>query len=198
MQKTILRSFFRYFLLFSIVLFNIFSECLDMGTSAPSPPPGENTLWSLTTWKIVLSVFLTDLWKLAPVYLPVSVTAAGFLIGGPVLLEDWGWKRADFLIPGEYSYSGAEPPSIEEPSVIWHAYDAVRNWARYVSAIVGLGAGIGLFAKFFLPVSTGWSILSDLALLVFSVMATAVAAVGWIIVFSFLQQYVFGQLSSSG
>lgn len=180
MRKTVLQSFKNYFISTSGVAYAILWFPLGRRGPVESTPEHE-PLWSPDLWGRVLWALGRDLWEQAPIALPVGFTGAGVIVGLPVLAEEQGWCRADTLMPGEYVYAGAESPSPEEPSEIWHVYDTIRNWAPPLSLLLGLCAGIGLFVWFYLAVSTSASLLLGLGFAALIAGIVAVAAIGWCI-----------------
>lgn len=178
MRKTVLRSVRDYFIAVSGIAYAILWFPLGRQGEVETTPAHE-PLWSLDLWGRVLAALGRDILDQAPVALPIGCVGAGLVVGLPVLAEEQGWRRADTLMPGEYSFAGSAPPSPDDSSEIWRAYDAIRGWASYLSVCLGLCAGIGIFVQFFLPVSTLVSMLSGFGLAVLIAGIVTVAAVGW-------------------
>lgn len=184
MYKLILRSFLRFFIMSLSLTYLVLWELLGRSVSERHPPwwspprhdSFSETLLSLESWGWIWTGIGFDLWSQSPIAVPIGLIGGGLVIGLPVLIEKVGLGDASTLLSKVTYLKDPDDNLADQSSESQRPLDAVRSWPLYLSGLIGICAGAGIFVFLVSVVS---SLLARTGLALLGAALVAVAAVGW-------------------
>ena len=195
MSKLILRSFLHFFVMTFSLTYLVLWDLLGRSVFEKHPPwwspPRHNsffeTLLSPEAWGWIWTGIGFDLWSQSPIAVPIGLIGGGLVLGLSVLIEKVGLGDASTLLSRVIYLKDSDDNLAEQFSESQRSFDAVQSWPLYLSGLIGICAGAGIFVFLVSVVS---SLLARTGLALLGAALVAVAAVGWCVAAFYLWKLV--------